>query len=193
MARALARVWFVPAAFAFGVAVAAIKGQDVGVRDALGNLSAPWVLVPFVAGTCVRSAWRGAFVGVVVTLVALAGFYTAEAAVLDLGPHPWYVDLRLTLHWNIYATWGIASGLLYGALGAIWSRRRSVAAAAAVGLAFAAEPLIVLVLWRGGIWGDGGLLLHYRWLWSAEILAGLAAIAYAYQTARRAAVRETRA
>jgi hypothetical protein len=33
------------AALAFGATIAAIKGQDVGFRDALGNMSAPWVLV----------------------------------------------------------------------------------------------------------------------------------------------------
>jgi hypothetical protein len=107
----------------------------------------------------------------------LLGFYVAEAAILDLGPHPWWVDLQLTVRWNAYATWGIMSGLLYGTLGAFWSSRRSTAAGAAIGLAFVAEPLIVLLLSRRGIWG--GELLHYRWLWSAEIVVGLGAIAYA--------------
>ena len=46
-------------ALAFGVGVAAIKGQDTGVRDALGNTSAPWVVLPFVAGTRFRGL-RGA-------------------------------------------------------------------------------------------------------------------------------------
>jgi hypothetical protein len=38
------------AGIAFGVLVAVVKGQDTGVRDALGNTSAPWVVVPFLAG-----------------------------------------------------------------------------------------------------------------------------------------------
>jgi hypothetical protein len=50
-----------------------------------------------------------------VTLLALLGFYVAEAAILDLGPHPWWVDLQLTVKWNLYDSWGIVSGLLYGA------------------------------------------------------------------------------
>jgi hypothetical protein len=179
MPRRVAITRFGLGAIAFGVVVAVVKGQDSGVRDALGNLSAPWVLVPFLAGSRFRSVWLGAAVGVAVTLAAFFGFYVAEAAILDLGPHPWYVDLKLTVGWNVYESWGIVSGLVYGALGALWSSRRSVVAAAAVGVAFVAEPLIVLLLWRGGVWGDGGLLLHYRWMWSAEILVGLAGVAYA--------------
>src|SRR5947208_15184039 len=81
----------------FGAAVAVVKGQDGGVRDALGNMSAPWVLVPFLAGTRCTKLWQGALVGTAATLAAFIGFYAAEAAILDLGPHPWYVDLRLTL------------------------------------------------------------------------------------------------
>lgn len=165
------------AALAFGAAIAAIKGQDVGVRDALGNMSAPWVLVPFIAGLRVRSLWRGALLGVATTLFALLGFYIAEAAILDLGPHPWWVDVQLTVKWNLYDSWGIVSGLLYGALGALWSARRSAVAGAAVGLTFVAEPAIAFLLSRGGIWDAG--LLRYTWLWGAEIITGAVAIGYA--------------
>ena len=50
------------AAIAFGVLAALAKGQNTDgvqalsrVRSDLGNLSTPWLLVPFVAGTyCVR-------------------------------------------------------------------------------------------------------------------------------------------
>jgi hypothetical protein len=81
---------------AFGVIMAAIKGQDVGVRDALGNLSAPWIVIPFLAGMRCTSVWRATLVGIATTLASLLGFYVAEAAILDLGPHPWYIDLKLT-------------------------------------------------------------------------------------------------
>ena len=168
------------AGVAFGVLVAVVKGQNAGVRDALGNTSAPWVLIPFLAGTQYRNVWRAMLVGVATTLAAFLGFYVAEAAILDLGPHPWYVDLRLTLgSGRQYEVWGLLSGSVYGALGGLWASRAVVAAPVAVGLAFICEPLIVLFLWRAGIWGDGGLLLHYRWMWAGEVLIGLAAIAFA--------------
>jgi predicted lysophospholipase L1 biosynthesis ABC-type transport system permease subunit len=38
------------AGIAFGVLVAVVKGQHTGVRNALGNTSAPWMLAPFLAG-----------------------------------------------------------------------------------------------------------------------------------------------
>jgi hypothetical protein len=179
------------AGVAFGVLVAVVKGQDPGVRDALGNTSAPWVVVPFLAGARYRSVWRATLIGVATTLAAFLGFYAAEAAILDLGLHPWYVDLRLTLGaGREYEVWGLLSGSLYGALGGLWASRLVIVAPVAVGLAFVCEPLIVLFLWRGGIWGGGELLLHYRWLWASEILIGCAAVAFALtRLATRASAR----
>jgi hypothetical protein len=76
--------------------MAVIKGQNAGVRDAVGNLSAPWVVIPFLAATRYSSVGRATLVGIATTLASLLGFYVAEAAILDLGPHPWYIDLKLT-------------------------------------------------------------------------------------------------
>jgi uncharacterized protein DUF6518 len=171
-------------AIAFGVLVAVIKGDDVGVRNALGNMSAPWVIVPFLAGTLSSRAWHAALIGVATTLAAFFGFYLAEAAILDLGPHPWYVDLKLTLgSGHVYEIWGTPVGLIYGLLGWLWASRSSAAAALAVGLAFVSEPLIVLALRRADLWGGGGLF-DYPWLWATEVAIGLAAIAYALATAQ---------
>ena len=175
------------AAAAFGALVAAVKGQDTGVRDALGNTSAPWVLVPFLAGARYPRIWQAALVGVATTLAAFLGFYLAEAAVLDLGPHSWTTDLRLTLSsGNVYEKWGILSGLVYGILGGLWASRRFPAAPVAVGLAFVAEPAIVFVLWKAGIWGGGDLLLRYPWMWAAELAIGLSCIAFGVLSARSA-------
>lgn len=177
------------AAIGFGALVAAVKGQDVGVRNALGNTSAPWIVVPFLAGALQPRAWQAAVIGVTATLAAFFGFYLAEAAVLDLGPHPWYVDLKLTLgSGHVYEIWGAPIGLVYGMLGWLWASHRSVAAATAVGLAFVTEPLIVFGLQRGGIWGGGGLF-DYPWLWATEIAIGLGGIACALVWARGWATR----
>jgi hypothetical protein len=172
-------VGLLPAAVAFGVLVAAIKGQDTGVRDALGNTSAPWVVLPFLAGARCSTLRSAALMGLAATLAAFFGFYLAEAAILDLGPHPWYVDLRLTLgSGRVYEYWGLVSGSLYGALGWAWASRRLVAGPIAVGLAFAAEPLIVLCLQRAGIWG-GGELMSYPAVWIGEVAIGVACMVLA--------------
>ena len=180
------------AGLAFGVLVAVIKGQDAGVRNALGNTSAPWVVVPFLAGMRSNTVWRGALLGIATTVTAFFGFYLAEAAILDLGPHPWYVDLKLTLGAvNVYEKWGLVSGSLYGALGALWASRRLIAAPIGVGLAFSAEPLIVLLLQRAGVWG-GCCLFDYSWMWIAEVLLGAATMAFVVVWTQTGLRRSTR-
>jgi hypothetical protein len=169
----------------FGVLVAVIKGQDAGVRNALGNASAPWVVVPFLAGMRADRVLHGALLGIATTVASFFGFYVAEAAILDLGPHPWYIDLKLTvLTVNVYEKWGLVSGSVYGALGAVWASRRLIAAPIALGLAFLAEPLILLLLSRAGVWGGGGLLDH-SWMWIAEVLLGVGAITVVVSRTRR--------
>jgi len=48
-------VWILSLAVLFGVASAWIKGNSAGPRDAIGNASAPWLLLPFLAGAVWRS------------------------------------------------------------------------------------------------------------------------------------------
>ncbi|HEV7639619.1 MAG TPA: DUF6518 family protein [Gaiellaceae bacterium] len=178
MSRARQLLLVLLAGVGFGVVAAVIKGQDTGARDVLGNLIAPWVVVPFLAGSRYASVWRATLVGVAATLAALLGFYVAEAAILDLGSHPWYTDLQLTLRaGRFWATWGLLSGAVYGALGGVWASRRNAAAAVAVGLAFVGEPLITTFTSRAGLWA-GGALFHYSWIWVSEVLIGLGCIAF---------------
>src|SRR5947209_16181208 len=108
------------AALAFGVAIAVLKGGDAGLRDAIGNISAPWLLLPYLAGTVSRGPIRGALLGAATCLAALAGFYVAEAFVLDLGGHPLLTNLTLTLGaGRYYFAAGVFTGPLFGALGGI--------------------------------------------------------------------------
>ena len=63
----------------FGVGISLIKGSGGGVRDVIGNASAPWLLLPFVAGAVAgeRRLARAALIGLLASLVAVIGFYTA--------------------------------------------------------------------------------------------------------------------
>jgi hypothetical protein len=172
---------------AFGVLVAIVKGHDFDARDALGNLSAPWVVAPFVGGTRFRRLWRSTVAGVAVTLAAFLGFYVAEAAILDLGTNSWIERLNLTLAAGRYwETWGLVSGSLYGLLGGLWASRRLPSAPAAIGLAFAAEPLIVFLLAQYGVWSRQ--LFDYVWMWIGEIAIGAIVVVVALRSATASGV-----
>jgi len=142
------------AAAAFGAAMSVVKGNDAGIRDDIGNLSAPWLLLPFFAGAAVERRDLAAAAGLAATVVALVAFYVANAFVLELGPHSLATDLRLTLGATGY--WiprGIVSGPVFGALGGLWRRRGYPALlGVAVLLLLDAEPLFWIAAHRmGGI------------------------------------------
>jgi hypothetical protein len=74
------------AAFAFGLRAAWIKGPggDDGVselRSVLGNVSTPWLLVAFVAGTRVTNLRSGALVGLAATGAASLDSSSTKLAV----------------------------------------------------------------------------------------------------------------
>jgi hypothetical protein len=122
--------------FAFGVLAAWAKGQNTGgvaevsqARSALGNLSTPWLLVAFFAGMQCPRPGRGALVGLVATLCALAGFYLLSTLVENLGGHGFLGDLRLELSgnsgaaaWAVYAA-ELALGVAVVAIG-VANRKR---------------------------------------------------------------------
>jgi uncharacterized protein DUF6518 len=136
------------AALAFGALESVIKGNGSGVRDGIGNLSAPWVIVPLLAAAAVarRRIVPGAVIGLLTTMTALVGFYLANAFVLDLGAHSTVHDIGLTLDvGNLWFKAGVVSGPVMGAAGA-WVRRRGrwAVAASVAGIALF-EPLAVYV------------------------------------------------
>jgi hypothetical protein len=160
---------------AFGVAVAVLKGGEAGVRDSLGNLSAPWLLLPYFAGLTTRGWWRGALVGLAACMAALLGFYVAEAFVLDLGGHPLLTNLALTVpSGRMYFAAGLVSGPLFGALGAVPGRIRPIVTAAVVGVTLTGEPLAVFAWLASASMSpaDTGMVVAYPVLWIGEMLLG---------------------
>lgn len=145
--RAVGRVLVVlVVAVTFGVLESLAKGSGSGVRDVIGNLSAPWVILPLVAGSAASRGrlLPGAAVGLLATIVALAGFYVANAFVLDLGPHSTLHDLGLTLNvGNLWFKAGAISGPVMGAAGAWLIRRGRFAVVVAVVGIVVFEPLAV--------------------------------------------------
>jgi Family of unknown function (DUF6518) len=163
------------AAAVFGLTMAVIKGQGAGARDAFGNISAPWLLLPFVAGATSMRLRSAALIGLGASLAALVVFYVAESQILDLGSHSWPVDLRLAVTaGQTYLVTSLLSGPVFGFLGGIWSQRRSLLAAVAVAAMFVLEPLAVWgVEHAQGHVASTGLLTQYPWMWIGEMLLGV--------------------
>ena len=160
-----------------------LKGNDAGIRDAIGNLSAVWLLLPFVCGALIGGGkvFWGAVVGTLATFSALTGFYVSNAFVLDLGPHSSFQDLTLSMHGEIF--WlqlGLVSGPVFGALGARWRRTRSNFHVVLIAAFFVFEPLAWMA-YHGTTSADA------RWeaVWVGEALIGLCACVLAVVFGRR--------
>jgi hypothetical protein len=179
----------VAAAFAFGMLAALAKGQSSDgiatmsqLRSVLGNLSTPWLLVPFIAGIrCVRRS-PAAIVGLLATLAALAGFYVLTTLVVDLGHHGLLGDLRLELSANRgYFEGGLVAGPLFGGLGCWWRQTRTLPISIAAGVLLMAEPLVLLLGDAVGphhvLAAESRLPLIARMVWGWGLGGGSGAIA----------------
>jgi hypothetical protein len=166
------------AALAFGAGVSIVKGNGGGVRDAIGNTSAPWLLLPFIAVlySQIRNTRRGVLTGLLASMTALCGFYVANAFVLDLGPHSWLDDISLTVKaGRLFFALAVVSGPLFGALGARWNRTRSRWLAVLVAALLVVEPV---ASWLYGLMGRVAYA-DVAVVWAGEITVGLCACAAA--------------
>jgi hypothetical protein len=174
-------------AFAFGFAVAALKGQGGGLLDGVGNLSAPWLLVAFLPGLQSRSIAKGALIGLAATMLALAGFYLAVALTAGYGLHslPAGVELAFGANRRYFAA-GLLSGPVFGAVGSWWSSRGTYRAAPVIGLLLLGEPLVIVLVsgvhalsrYGGGWQSDPGVYI-------AEFLVGAVVLLAARLLPRR--------
>jgi hypothetical protein len=170
------------AALVFGVVMSVIKGNGAGTRSDVGNLSAPWLLVPFLAAAIAargRHIAAGVVIGTVASMAALVGFYVANSVVLDLGPHPWTRDLQLAIDGG--QRWfelGLVSGPVLGAIGGLWSRTRSRALGVAVCALLVAEPAVEWLLQNHAV-GFFAISGTSPGVWVGEALVGVAACAIA--------------
>jgi hypothetical protein len=156
-------------AFAFGVVAALVKGQSGDgraivsqVRSALGNLSAPWVLIAWFAGTRARRIPVSIVLGLAATTIALAGFYLVSGVVEPMDRGGVVRDVGAWISANrVYFEAGLLSGPVFGALGGWWARRRSPSVFAVAGLLMIGEPL---VLWLTGATFPNGVLSPFTGL-----------------------------
>jgi hypothetical protein len=171
------------AALLFGAAAALLKGQGSGVRDVLGNMSAPGLIVVFLAGGRSRSLLVGGALGLAATLMALAGFCLAFAFAADLGDHGFAGDVNLALSGNSrYLLGALVSGPAFGVIGAWWIARRSASASIGIGLLLLCEPLAIALISNVGSLARlaGGWAESDPRPYIGEFLLGLAVLAAGY-------------
>jgi hypothetical protein len=127
-------------------------------------LSAPWLVLPFVAGATQRVPRRAALLGLACTYAALLGY-----AVMTLSPvehaHLTAAGLRgFAISESSVLVGGIVTGPLFGWFGQQWRTRRAIAGALVTAAALCLEPLARKASVNP---------IHQRDVWLAEIGAGL--------------------
>jgi hypothetical protein len=146
-------------------------------------LSAPWLVLPFLAGATQREPRRAALVGLACTYAALVGY-----GLMTLSPVE-HAHLSLTTFRGFafsergVLVGGLVTGPLFGWFGQQWRTRRAIAGALVTAAALCLEPLAR----RASV--DR---IRSRDVWLVEVAAGLALAAtvlvrrYAGSPSRRA-------
>jgi hypothetical protein len=177
-------------ALVFGLAAGLVHGNDGGLRGALGNLSAPWLVVALFPGWFSGSALRGAAFGAMATIVALVGFYITLTATMygHLGAiHGFVPSLTFVLRANqVWFVAGLFSGPLCGTLAGLLGRRLARSwLAMGLGALMVGEIIVVR-----GVQELQVPILHMRWgggsdLRGYEVEAVLGLLLLASWAARR--------
>ena len=137
----------------------------IGWPTDVSLLSAPWLVLAFVAGATQREPRRAALLGLACTYAALLGY-----AVMTLSPaenaHLTLAGLRgFAVSERSVLLGGIVTGPLFGWFGRQWRTRRAIAGALLTAAALCLEPLA-----RRASVGA----IRYRTVSLAEVAAGLA-------------------
>jgi hypothetical protein len=143
-------------------------------------LSAPWLVLPFIAGATQRSPRRAALLGLACTYTALVGY-----GLMTLSPvehaHLTVATVRgFLVSERVVLVGGIVTGPLFGWFGQQWRTRRAIAGALVTAAALCLEPLARRAAVRP---------IDDRSVWLAEVAAGLA-FAAAVLISRRASTAQ---
>jgi hypothetical protein len=178
--------WALGLSLLFGVLTSVFKGNGSGVRDAVGNVSATWLIVPLLASwyAAPGRVSAGAGLGLAATMAALLGFYATNAFVLDLGSHSTLHDLALSLRpGTLLAPFGAVTGAVFGGIGAVCAGRRSSATGWIIAFLLVCEPPVLIAYFHArGIALSGSF--GSPWVWAGEIAAGVAVGASTWRRAR---------
>ena len=142
----------------------------------VSGMSAPWLILPFLAGMTQQRAKHAVALGAVIVLSALAGYFAMSNSVFESVPvvHFWPRTVRMaTTESNLlWIVGGLITGPIYAYFGHRWRVARSWVGAALATLALCFEPLARSIVGTGFV---GGGLSGSRVVWGAEAAIGLVA------------------
>jgi hypothetical protein len=132
----------------------------------VSQMSATWLLLPFVFGCTQDQPRRAALVGLVATVAALFGYYAMtvspiEGVALRHAPSAFAAVLPSNMIWIVG---GFVTAPICGYLGHRWRVGRWWVSAVVISGAFLLEPLARSV---------NGELFGPAWVWRAEVALGL--------------------
>jgi hypothetical protein len=108
---------------------------------AVASLSAPWLLIAFLAGATQRDPIRGAVLGFAATFAALVGYFLLTDSPLEGAQYTLANTHGFFLSNAPVVLGGIVTGPLFGWFGQQWRTRRAIAGALIAAAAFCLEPL----------------------------------------------------
>ena len=114
---------------------------------AAAQVSAPWVILPFLAGTTQDEPRRAMILGLIVTEAALLGYFAMTYSPLEI--HPWTLDRFLhglvaiasTGYNPAFIVGGLVTGPVFGLFGQRWRVDRSWIGPALVAGVLCLEPI----------------------------------------------------
>jgi hypothetical protein len=151
-------------------------GADVSL------LSAPWLVLPFLAGATQRERRRAALLGLACTYAALLGYFLLTDSPIE-NAHYSLAGLRgFLISDPSVVVGGLVSGPLFGWFGQQWRTRRALAGALLTAGSLCLEPLARRVTVNP---------IRFRDVWLAEVAAGLVLAACAVLKRSRERLAQT--
>jgi uncharacterized membrane protein (UPF0136 family) len=150
------------------------------------QVSAPWLVLPFLIGTTERRSRRAMALGLVATVAALLGYFAMTYSPMEI--HPWSLGrfasgmgaVASSGYNPAYLLGGIVFGPLFGWLGQRWRVRRAWFSAVAVAGVLCLEPLARLA--------TGQIPYQAHAVWVVEVAIGTIAAASFLVVSRRRAI-----